>query len=82
MIGAAVTELFESGATTIETSRGIVRAELQRPRRWRRGCLRTSHVGRSGATGGSTSMLDQRDELLREHVTGYLTSAVIELAGG
>ena len=83
VIEAAVAELFESGTTTIETSRGAVRAELERPRRWRQDGLRTSRVGRNGVGGGSTSMLDQRnDELLREHVSAYLTIAVIELVGG
>lgn len=82
VIEAAVTDLLESGATAIETSRGTVRAELERPRRWGRGCLRTSRVGRTGATGGSTWMLGQRDEELRAHVSGYLASAVIDLVGG
>ena len=83
VIEAAVAELFESGTATIETSRGAVRAELEQPRHWRRGCLRTSRVGRNGVTGSSTSMLAQRnDELLREHVSDYLTSAVVELVGG
>lgn len=83
VIEAAVAELFESGSTTIETSQGTVRADLDRPGRWRRGCLRTSRVGRNGVTGCSTWILDQRnDELLREHVSGYLTSAVIALVGG
>lgn len=82
VIEAAVTDLLESGATAIETSRGTVRAELERPRRWGRGCLRTSRVERNGATGGSTWMLDQRDEELRAHVSGYLASAVIDLVGG
>lgn len=83
VIEAAVAELFESVSTTIETSQGTVRADLDRSGRWRRGRLRTSRVGRNGVTGCSTSMLDQRnDELLREHVSGYLTSAVIALVGG
>lgn len=75
VIEAAVAELCESGTVTIETSRGPFAPSWS-------DCLRTSRIGSNGVSGSSTSMLDQRDEQLREHVSGYLTSAAIELVGG
>lgn len=82
-IDRAVAELMDSGKTTVETSRGTVRADLQRPSRWRRGCLHADHEGRNGVTGGSTWMLDDReDDRLRSEVSHYLTGAIIGLVGG
>lgn len=83
VIEKAVAELMDSSNTIVETSRGTVRADLQRPSRWQRGCLHASHDGRNGVTGASTWMLDDRDaDRLRSEVSHYLTAAVIGLVDG
>jgi len=82
-IERAVTELMDSGNTTVETSRGTVRADLRRPSRWRRGCVHADHEGRNGVSGASGRMLERSDDdRLRNEVSDYLTSAVIALVGG
>jgi hypothetical protein len=79
----ALDELWESGEATITTSRGTVKAWLERPGRRRSGMLRTESAGDNGVRGRSSSPLGPRtEEDLREEVAFDLTHTVIGLVGG
>ena len=73
------------GEAGIITSRGTLRASLDRSRRFRSGILRISAEGDngdSGVTGGSGGSLSGSDESeLRDEISFYLSRAVVGLVG-
>jgi hypothetical protein len=82
-VDEAAAQLLAGGPAVITTSRGTVRARLDRPSRFRRGGLRTSTEGENGVSGSGWVGLGHRDgEELREEISLYLTLAVIGLVGG
>jgi hypothetical protein len=82
-VDAATAALLADGEAVISTSRGIVRAWLDRPGRFSRGVLRTSAVGDNGVTSGSDGRLSGRGEAaVRDEVAHYLTRAIVGLVGG
>jgi hypothetical protein len=80
-IAEGATELLDSGEATLDTWRGTVHMQLERPQRRVGGSLRTQRVSPDGRTRGSGWMrICERDpDRLRDIVTRSLTSAVIEL---
>jgi len=79
----AAGQLLASGQATMTTSRGTLRASLNRPGRLTSGMLLVDRTGDNGVTGSSSARLSQRPEPdLREEISHYLALAIIELAGG
>jgi hypothetical protein len=79
----AAGQLLASGQATMTTSRGTLRASLNRPGRLTSGMLLVRRTGDNGVTGSSSTRLSQRPEPdLREEISHYLALAIIELAGG
>ena len=81
----AAAELLSTGEAIITTSRGTVRAWLQRPTRLRRGALRTRSIcdnSGGGWSGGHTPLSRSGEEGLRAEISQYLSHAVIGLVGG
>jgi hypothetical protein len=82
LVGAAMDELWMNGECTITTSRGTVQAWLTKPGRFRRGSLRTEHVGENNVWGSSALPLGRRsEEDLRAELEFSLTEQVIGLVG-
>ncbi len=76
----AATELLDSGTVTLDTWRGTVHAQLERPHGQTDGDLRIQRRPSNGFTGSGWSLMNEHDPVrLRHNVTTALTSAVIEL---
>lgn len=76
----AATELLESGTATLQTWRGTVEAQLERPDGQADGDLRIRRTPAVGFGGRSWSRItEQRASHLREILISALTRAVIEL---
>ena len=76
----AATELLDSGTATLDTWRGTVHAQLERPHGQTDGDLRIQRRPSNGFAGSSWSLMNEHDPArLRDNVTTALTSAVIEL---
>jgi hypothetical protein len=79
-IAQAVTELLDSGTATLNTWRGSVTAQLERPHGRTDGDLRIQRRPVNGFTGSSWNRMTETDPArLRQNATSALTSAVIEL---
>lgn len=79
-VEAAVDDLLETGEATVVTSRGTVRAWLERPTRLRRGALRTKRITDNGSASGWRRLNSADEQALRREVSGSLTMDVIALA--
>jgi hypothetical protein len=78
----ATEQLMTTGAATISTSRGTIRATLRRPSWHGSGWLETSSSGDNGVGGGSRTRLSQRtDADLRDEICVYLIWQLIDLVG-
>ena len=76
-------QLLSSGEATVTTSRGTLRASLERPDRLKSGTLLVQTTGDNGVTGSSSTRLSPRPEQdLREEISHRLARDIIELAGG
>jgi hypothetical protein len=76
-------QLLSSGEATITTSRGTLRASLERPGQLKSGLLLVHRTGDNGVTGSSSTWLSRRPEQdLREEISHRLARGIIELAGG
>ncbi len=76
----AATELLDTGTTTLDTWRGTVHAQLERPRGRADGDLRIQRRPVNGYAGSGWSRVTERDPVrLRRNLTTALTWAVIEL---
>ena len=76
----AATELLDSGTATLDTWRGTIHAQLERPHGQTDGDLRIQRRPSNGLAGSSWSLMNEHDPArLRDNVTRALTSAVIEL---
>ena len=76
----AATELLDSGTATLDTWRGTIHAQLERPHGQADGDLRIQRRPSNGLAGSSWSLMNEHDPArLGDNVTRALTSAVIEL---
>lgn len=76
-------QLLSSGEAAVTTSRGTLRASLERPGRLKSGTLLVQTIGDNGVTGSSSTRLSRRPERdLREEISHRLARDIIELAGG
>lgn len=76
-------QLLSSGEATITTSRGTLRASLERPGQLKSGLLLVQRTGDNGVTGSSSTWLSRRPEQdLREEISHRLARGIIELVGG
>jgi hypothetical protein len=79
-IEEAATELLDSGTATLQTWRGTVHGELERPHRQTDGDLRIQRTRSNGSKGTGWSRITEHDpDRLRSVVTRYIIWAVIEL---
>jgi hypothetical protein len=79
----ATTSLFVTGEATITTSRGMIRAWLDRPTWYRAASLRTQSIGANGVNASSRHTLNHGGgQELRREVSLYLSQEVLELVGG
>jgi hypothetical protein len=76
-------QLLSTGEATVTTSRGTLRASLERPGRLTPGMLLVQTIGDNGVTGSSSTRLSGRPEQdLREKISHRLARDIIELVGG
>jgi len=79
----AAGQLLSSGQATVTTSRGTLRASLERPGRLTSGMLLVQATGDNGVTGSSSTRLTRRAEPdLREKISHHLARDIIGLVGG
>jgi hypothetical protein len=76
-------QLLSGGEATVTTSRGTLRAALERPGQLTPGMLLVQTTGDNGVTGSSSTRLSRRSEQdLREEISQRLARDIIELVGG
>jgi hypothetical protein len=76
-------QLLAGGEATVTTSRGTLRASLERPGRLKSGILLVQTNGDNGVTGSGPTRLSRRPgQDLREEISHRLARDIIELAGG
>jgi hypothetical protein len=76
-------QLLSGGDATVTTSRGTLRASLERPGRLTPGMLLVQTTGDNGVTGSSSTRLSGRsDQDLREEISHRLARDMIDLVGG
>ena len=76
-------QLLSGGPATVTTSRGTLRASLERPGQLTPGMLLVQTTGDNGVTGSSSTRLSRRSEQdLREEISHRLARDIIELVGG
>ena len=76
-------QLLSSGEATVTTSRGTLRASLERPGRLKSGMLLVQATVDNGVTGSSSTRLSRRPaQDLREEISHRLARDIIELVGG
>ncbi len=76
-------QLLSSSEATVTTSRGTLRASLERPGRLKSGLLLVQTAGDNGVTGSSSTGLSRRPaQDLREEISHRLARAIIDLVGG
>jgi hypothetical protein len=78
----AAGQLLSSGEATITTSRGTLRATLERSGRLKPGMLLVQATGDNGVTGSSSTRLSRPEQDLREEISHHLAQDIIELVGG
>jgi hypothetical protein len=79
----AAGQVLSRGEATVATSRGTLRASLDRPGRFRSGMLLVRSTGDNGVTGSSSTPLGRRPEQdLREEISHRLAFDIVELVGG
>ena len=81
--GQTAGRLLSTGEATVTTSRGTLRATLERPGQLQPGTLLVQTVGDNGVTGSSLTRLSRRaGQDLREEISYCLARGIIELVGG
>jgi len=81
--GQTAGRLLSTGEATVTTSRGTLRATLERPGQLQPGTLLVQTVGDNGVTGSSSTRLSRRaGQDLREEISYCLARGIIELVGG
>ncbi len=78
----AIAALLAGGEAFIVTSRGTVRAWLDRPSVLGPGMLRTHAEGDNSSGSSHISLSDRGEEALRDDISFYLTNAITGLADG